>query len=136
MILDGKKIEYQLLDVAADESLKKEMRDISGNPKALPPQICNDNEYCGVRERRCNYRVRKEDRGIKGEKVEGEGGTAKEREREREREKNGNRLLKSIVVCIHDIVCIDMPIRSVCKPLGYVCCYHCQEIKVIFHVAI
>ena len=48
MILDAKKIEYQKFDVAADEAAKQKMRDISGNPKALPPQLCNGNQYCGV----------------------------------------------------------------------------------------
>lgn len=47
MILDAKKIEYQKFDVAADEAAKQRMRDISGNPKALPPQLCNGNQYCG-----------------------------------------------------------------------------------------
>ena len=49
MILDSKKIEYKKLDVAADENLKKKMRELSGNPTALPPQLFNDDQYCGVR---------------------------------------------------------------------------------------
>ena len=49
MILDAKKIPYEKLDVAADESLKARMRELSGNPKAIPPQLFNDDQYCGVR---------------------------------------------------------------------------------------
>ncbi len=49
MILDSKKIEYVKLDVAADEDAKKRMRDLIGNDKALPPQLFNDDTYCGVR---------------------------------------------------------------------------------------
>lgn len=48
MILDSKKIAYDKLDVAADEGLKKKMREISKNPTALPPQLCNGDQYCGV----------------------------------------------------------------------------------------
>ena len=36
------------IDVAASEEEKKKMRDIAGNPKAIPPQICNGDQYCGV----------------------------------------------------------------------------------------
>ncbi len=49
MILDAKKIDYERLDVAADEDAKKRMRELSGNPSAIPPQLCNDDAYCGVR---------------------------------------------------------------------------------------
>ena len=49
MILDSKKIEYEKLDVAADETLKTRMRELSGNPTAIPPQLFNDDQYCGVR---------------------------------------------------------------------------------------
>ena len=48
MILDSKKIEYRAVDVAASDDAKKKMREISGNPNALPPQICNGDQYCGV----------------------------------------------------------------------------------------
>lgn len=48
MILDAKKIQYEKLDIAATEELKKEMRDRSGNPSALPPQLFNGETYCGV----------------------------------------------------------------------------------------
>ena len=48
MILDAKKIPYNKLDIAADEGLKDKMRKIAGDPKALPPQLCNGDQYCGV----------------------------------------------------------------------------------------
>ena len=48
MILDAKKIAYDKVDISADESGKAKMREIAGNPKALPPQLCNVDSYCGV----------------------------------------------------------------------------------------
>ena len=48
MILEAKKIEFEKLDIAASEDLKKKMRDLIGDPKALPPQLFNDDQYCGV----------------------------------------------------------------------------------------
>ena len=48
MILDSKKIEYEKCDVAASEDFKKQMREVSGDPKALPPQLANGDQYCGV----------------------------------------------------------------------------------------
>ena len=50
MILDAKKIEYKKIDVAADETAKQRMRDLSGNSTAIPPQLFNDDQYCGVGE--------------------------------------------------------------------------------------
>ena len=48
MILSSKGYDVEYIDVAASEEDKKKMRDLSGNPKALPPQIFNDDQYCGV----------------------------------------------------------------------------------------
>ena len=48
MVLDSKKIEYEKIDITADEAFKQEMRNIVGDPKALPPQLCNGDTYCGV----------------------------------------------------------------------------------------
>lgn len=48
MILDGKKIPYKKLDISADEALKNKMRAIAGDPTAVPPQLCNGDQYCGV----------------------------------------------------------------------------------------
>ena len=48
MILESKKIPFNKLDMAADETLKAKMREIAGDPKALPPQLANGDQYCGV----------------------------------------------------------------------------------------
>ena len=48
MILDSKKIQYNKLDIAADEELKIKMRRIMGDPKGLPPQLCKGEEHLGV----------------------------------------------------------------------------------------
>ena len=42
----GNEVKY--IDVAASEDDKKKMRDLSGNPSAIPPQIFNGDTYCGV----------------------------------------------------------------------------------------
>lgn len=47
-ILDGKRIQYQLVDISQDNALRDEMRTLAGNPKATPPQIVNGDQYCGV----------------------------------------------------------------------------------------
>ena len=52
MVLDSKGIKYNKLDIAADTDLKDKMRKIAGDPKALPPQLCNGEDYCGVRRER------------------------------------------------------------------------------------
>lgn len=48
MILSSKKINFNKLDIAADENLRTKMREIMGDPKGLPPQLCNGEQYCGV----------------------------------------------------------------------------------------
>ena len=48
MILDGKKIPYDVVDVAASQESKAKMREIANNPTAVPPQIANGDTYCGV----------------------------------------------------------------------------------------
>ena len=48
MILEAKKIDFEQIDIAADASYKDKMRQLANNPTALPPQICNGDEYCGV----------------------------------------------------------------------------------------
>ncbi len=53
MILDSKKIEYTKVDVAADEAAKAKMRDLSGNSAAIPPQLFNGDQYCGVCTSQC-----------------------------------------------------------------------------------
>ncbi|XP_029818892.1 SH3 domain-binding glutamic acid-rich-like protein 3 [Manacus vitellinus] len=46
-ILDGKNIKYELVDISQDNALREEMRAKAGNPKAIPPQIVNGDQYCG-----------------------------------------------------------------------------------------
>lgn len=48
-ILDGNHMKYELVDVSISENLLQEMRDKAGNPEAIPPQIFNGEQYCGVR---------------------------------------------------------------------------------------
>lgn len=48
MVLDSKKIQYEKIDIAADEDAKQKMRDGMGDPKGLPPQLFNGDDYCGV----------------------------------------------------------------------------------------
>ncbi|XP_056651467.1 SH3 domain-binding glutamic acid-rich-like protein 3 isoform X1 [Monodelphis domestica] len=55
-ILDGKRIQYELVDISQDNALREEMRTLAGDPKAIPPQICNGNQYCGVRDSRPSCR--------------------------------------------------------------------------------
>ncbi|XP_077568349.1 SH3 domain-binding glutamic acid-rich-like protein 3 isoform X2 [Stigmatopora nigra] len=47
MALDGKGIKYEKVDITASQEAKDKMRAIVGDPTALPPQICNGNQYCG-----------------------------------------------------------------------------------------
>ena len=51
MVLDSKKIAFETIDISSDEDAKNRMRELSGDPKALPPQICNGDQYCGVSEK-------------------------------------------------------------------------------------
>lgn len=51
MILDSKHISYEAVDVAQDEEAKLSMRRIVNDSKALPPQICKGDIYCGVSQR-------------------------------------------------------------------------------------
>ncbi|XP_019376936.1 PREDICTED: SH3 domain-binding glutamic acid-rich-like protein 3 [Gavialis gangeticus] len=46
-ILDGNRLKYELIDVSVSERLLQEMRDKAGDPGAVPPQICNGEDYCG-----------------------------------------------------------------------------------------
>lgn len=47
MILEGKKIPFNQIDITADSSAKERMRQLSSNPTALPPQLANGDSYCG-----------------------------------------------------------------------------------------
>ncbi|XP_003971708.1 SH3 domain-binding glutamic acid-rich-like protein 3 [Takifugu rubripes] len=47
MVLDGCNIPYNLVDICQSNEDKELMRKLVGDSKALPPQICNGNDYCG-----------------------------------------------------------------------------------------
>lgn len=49
-ILDSKSIQYELVDISVGGELRDEMRSKAGNPTAVPPQLFNEDQYCGVRE--------------------------------------------------------------------------------------
>ncbi|XP_008330314.1 SH3 domain-binding glutamic acid-rich-like protein 3 [Cynoglossus semilaevis] len=46
-ILDSKSIQYELIDISQDEQLRNEMRNKAGDPKAGPPLLFNEEQYCG-----------------------------------------------------------------------------------------
>ncbi|CAL8393806.1 unnamed protein product [Arctogadus glacialis] len=47
MVLDGRKIVHTDVDVTQDPENKDKMRRVACNDAALPPQICNGDQYCG-----------------------------------------------------------------------------------------
>ena len=48
MVLDAKKIPFTSIDIATEEGAKEKMREITGDPKAFPPQLVRGDEYLGV----------------------------------------------------------------------------------------
>ncbi|XP_062385650.1 SH3 domain-binding glutamic acid-rich-like protein 3 [Sardina pilchardus] len=46
-ILESKSIQYELIDISVGSDVRDEMRAKSGNPTAVPPQIFNEDQYCG-----------------------------------------------------------------------------------------
>ncbi|XP_076027665.1 SH3 domain-binding glutamic acid-rich-like protein 3 [Genypterus blacodes] len=46
-ILDSKSISYQLIDISVGGQVRDEMRSKSGIPTAVPPQLFNEDQYCG-----------------------------------------------------------------------------------------
>nr|XP_057903082.1 SH3 domain-binding glutamic acid-rich-like protein 3 [Doryrhamphus excisus] len=46
-ILDSKSIQYELIDISVGGEVRDEMRSKAGNPTAVPPQLFNENQYCG-----------------------------------------------------------------------------------------
>ncbi|XP_061674635.1 uncharacterized protein LOC133500072 isoform X2 [Syngnathoides biaculeatus] len=46
-ILDSKNIQYELVDISVGGELRDEMRSKAGNPAAVPPQLFNEDQYCG-----------------------------------------------------------------------------------------
>lgn len=51
-ILDSKSIQYELVDISVGGQVRDEMRSKAGNPTAVPPQLFNEDQYCGVRKAR------------------------------------------------------------------------------------
>lgn len=47
MVLEGKKIPFNKVDIAADTAERSRMRHIAQNDRALPPQLANGDKYCG-----------------------------------------------------------------------------------------
>lgn len=47
MILESMHIPFEQIDIASDEDQKTFMREKSDQPTCLPPQIFNDDSYCG-----------------------------------------------------------------------------------------
>lgn len=48
-ILDSKSIQYELVDISVGSEVRDEMRSKAGDPTAVPPQLFNEDQYCGVR---------------------------------------------------------------------------------------
>ncbi|XP_054461943.1 SH3 domain-binding glutamic acid-rich-like protein 3 [Anoplopoma fimbria] len=46
-ILDSKSIQYELIDISVGRDVCDEMRSKAGNPAAVPPQLFNEDQYCG-----------------------------------------------------------------------------------------
>ena len=46
--LQANKVDYEIKDVAASDRDKIRMRSYANDKKALPPQIVNGHQYCGV----------------------------------------------------------------------------------------
>lgn len=46
-ILDSKGIKYELIDISQGGELRDEMRNKAGDPTAVPPQLFNEDQYCG-----------------------------------------------------------------------------------------
>lgn len=47
MVLTSKKIPHECYDIATNNAYKEKMREICG-ATSVPPQIMNDEKYCGV----------------------------------------------------------------------------------------
>ncbi|XP_017286648.1 SH3 domain-binding glutamic acid-rich-like protein 3 [Kryptolebias marmoratus] len=46
-ILESKSIPYELVDISLGGELRDEMRNKAGDPAAVPPQLFNEDQYCG-----------------------------------------------------------------------------------------
>lgn len=54
-IFDSYNIKYELIDITVSPQALEEMRTKTGSPNAVPPQIFNGQEYCGVRMNTCLF---------------------------------------------------------------------------------
>lgn len=57
-ILDSKSIQYELVDISVGSEVREQMRSKAGDPTAVPPQLFNEDQYCGVRKAHTNRRIR------------------------------------------------------------------------------
>ena len=48
MVLEGKKIPFEKVDISLVDGAKEKMREICGDEKCLPPQLCKGDTYLGV----------------------------------------------------------------------------------------
>ena len=48
MILGSKAFDVEYIDISSNPDAKQKMRQIVGDPNALPPQICRGDKYLGV----------------------------------------------------------------------------------------
>ncbi|XP_032815722.1 SH3 domain-binding glutamic acid-rich-like protein 3 [Petromyzon marinus] len=46
-VLEAKGLKFEMVDIAANDEHRQNMRKLSGNPTAMPPQLFNENAYCG-----------------------------------------------------------------------------------------
>uniref|UniRef100_A0A3Q0R0M6 SH3 domain-binding glutamic acid-rich-like protein 3 n=1 Tax=Amphilophus citrinellus TaxID=61819 RepID=A0A3Q0R0M6_AMPCI len=46
-VLESKSIQYELIDISVGGELRDEMRSKAGDPTAVPPQLFNEDQYCG-----------------------------------------------------------------------------------------
>ncbi|TNM93255.1 SH3 domain-binding glutamic acid-rich-like protein 3 [Takifugu flavidus] len=46
-ILESKSIKYELVDISVGSEVRDEMRSKAGDPTAVPPQLFNEDQYCG-----------------------------------------------------------------------------------------
>ncbi|XP_068603287.1 SH3 domain-binding glutamic acid-rich-like protein 3 [Brachionichthys hirsutus] len=51
--LESKGIEYELVDISVCVEVRDGMRAKAGNPAAAPPQLFNEDQYCGNYEMFC-----------------------------------------------------------------------------------
>lgn len=57
-VFDGLRIPYKLVDICQNVEDKELMRNLASDSKALPPQICNGNDYCGVSLTWCSAKIK------------------------------------------------------------------------------